>query len=395
MTTLISQPQRILLLIDDNPADRQLVKRYLQRDREHDYVFVEAETGERGLKQCLAEPPDCILIDYDLPDISGLELLTELTGTSERTIFPIVIMTGVGNEMVAVQSMQRGAQEYLIKNNITPETLLITVDNAIKKVHMRLRVEAQQQHLHEQNKELQQRQQEIHALNIRLQRSMTESHHRIKNNLQTLASLVNMYTMDNPEMVPVSALKRLEQHIQTLASLHDLLTQEAKTDADFDTINLKASLDKLSPMIQSTAGERRVFITAQDVRVPLKQGNAFMLLTNELLSNSLKHGKGDVLLTLSVITIVAINTEADAAEANWEANTIEADTVERNLVHMEVTDDGPGFPSGFDPILAANTGLELVDSISRHDLQGTILYENRPQGGASVKVIFPVMLHKR
>jgi len=241
VTTLISQPQRILLLIDDNPADRQLVKRYLQRDREHDYVFVEAETGERGLKQCLAEPPDCILIDYDLPDISGLELLTELTGTSERTIFPIVIMTGVGNEMVAVQSMQRGAQEYLIKNNITPETLLITVDNAIKKVHMRLRVEAQQQHLHEQNKELQQRQQEIHALNIRLQRSMTESHHRIKNNLQTLASLVNMYTMDNPEMVPVSALKRLEQHIQTLASLHDLLTQEAKTDADFDTINLKAS----------------------------------------------------------------------------------------------------------------------------------------------------------
>ena len=53
------------------------------------------------------------------------------------------------------------------------------------------------------------------------------------------------------------------------------------------------------------------------------------------------------------------------------------------------------FRSGFDPILAANTGLELVDSISRHDLQGTILYENRPQGGASVKVIFPVMLHKR
>lgn len=359
--------QRTLLLIDDNAADRHLIKRYLQRDRAYSYVFVEAETGEQGLTQCHAKPPaelpDCILMDYNLPDMNGLELLAELTHRSDLPLYPIVMMTGQGDETIAVQAIQGGAQDYLVKGNLTPEALLIAVDNAIEKVRLRQNVQAQQTHLQQQNVELQQRQEEIQTLNIRLQRAMAESHHRIKNNLQTLAALVNMATLDDPEVVPVSVLKRLELHIRTLASLHDLLTQEAKTEADFDTIDLQASLAKLTPMIQATAGERQVQITAQSVRLPLKAGSAFLLLANELLSNALKHGKGDVHLTLSV---------------------------RENRVYLEVTDDGAGFPTGFDARRAANTGLELIDSITRHDLRGSISYENQPEGGARVIVTFPL-----
>lgn len=363
MYATMSKPQRILFLIDDNAIDRNIIKRYLLRDLEHQYQFVEAETAELGLAECHARPPDCILIDYNLPDMSGLELLAELMGKGDRACYPIVMMTGGGDEKIAVQAIQGGAQDYLVKSNLTPEGLLIAVDNAIEKVRLRLNIEAQHQHLQEQNRELRQSQQEVQALNVRLQRAMAESHHRIKNNLQTLAAIVEMSMFESPEMVPVSVLKRLEYHIQTLASLHDLLTNEAKTEADFDTIDLKTALERLTPMIQATAGDRQVEISAEEVRLPLKVGSTFLLMANELVSNALKHGKGAVQLRL---------------------------TREDGQAQLEVTDDGPGFPADFDPMVAANTGMELIDSIGRHDLQGRIEYKNGSEGGARVVVTFPI-----
>lgn len=360
------KPQRTLFLIDDNATDRHIIKRYLQRDLEHQYLFIEADTAERGLQQCHAPPPDCILIDYNLPDMSGLELLAELVGKSDRPLCPIVMMTGGGDEKIAVQAIQGGAQDYLVKSTLTPETLLMAVDNAIEKVQLRLNIEAQQQHLQQQNRELHQRQQEIQALNIRLQRSMAESHHRIKNNLQTLAAVIEMSMLESSDMVPVSVLQRLTQHIQTLAALHDLLTAEAKSEADFDSIDLKTALERLKPMIQTTAGGRTVQIVAESVLLPLKQGSTFLLMANELLSNALKHGKGAVLMTLAV--------EGDRA-------------------CLAVQDDGEGFPPDFDPLMAANTGMELIESIAYHDLRGTIHYENAPEGGARVVVTFPLTPH--
>ena len=358
----MDRPQRLLLLIDDNPADRHVNKRYLQRDLAHQYVFMEAETGEQALRQCGATPPDCILIDYSLPDMSGLELLAELKGASEHLLYPIVMMTGAGDEKVATRAIQGGAQDYLVKGNLTPESLLIAVENAMEKVRLRQNLRAYQERLHQQNRELHQRQEEIEGLNIRLQRAMAKSHHRIKNNLQTLAAVVDMSIMDSPAQIPVSVLNRLLLHIQTLASLHDLLTIEAKSEADFDLIDIKKALASLMPMVRATAGSRNVRIEAQELRLPLTQSSAFLLLANELISNALKHGTGEVALTLSV---------------------------QGDFAHLEVTDDGPGFPSGFDPQLAANTGLELIDSISRHDLRGRISYGNRPEGGALVTAIFP------
>ena len=56
---------------------------------------------------------------------------------------------------------------------------------------------------------------------------------------------------------------------------------------------------------------------------------------------------------------------------------------------MQVTDDGPGFPPDFDPVLSAHMGLELVERLSRWDLKGQIRYENRPGGGAQVTLTIP------
>jgi len=87
------------------------------------------------------------------------------------------------------------------------------------------------------------------------------------------------------------------------------------------------------------------------------------MLINELVCNAVKHGGHKVEVRL------------DASSTR---------------VTLEVSDDGPGFPEGFNSRAARNFGLELVESVSRLDLSGTITYENRPEGGACVRITFPL-----
>jgi PAS domain S-box-containing protein len=204
---------------------------------------------------------------------------------------------------------------------------------------------------------------EIENLNARLKRSIQETHHRVKNNLQIISALTELQIEENQEMVPTSAIARIGQHTRSLAAVHDLLTQEAKGDAHIDSLSTQAALDKLIPLLQATTGGRRIPYSVDDFRLPVREGASLALLVSELVSNAVKHGHGDIELTLRV---------------------------NGDIVRLEVCDDGPGFPPGFDWRKAANTGLGLIDSTGRHDLRGTISFANRPQGGAKVSVTFPV-----
>ncbi|HLV79771.1 MAG TPA: histidine kinase dimerization/phosphoacceptor domain -containing protein, partial [Chthonomonadaceae bacterium] len=217
---------------------------------------------------------------------------------------------------------------------------------------------------------------EIADLNARLQRAVAESHHRIKNNLQILSAMVDMQRNNAQESVPKSELERLGIHILTLASLHDMLTSESKVSTEsLDIVSLKTALEKLVPMLQTAAGGRRIVIRMEEeIVLPLKQGGSFILLVNELVSNAIKHGKGDVEVHLR-------------SEPVWPP---QMERRKRPRARLEVCDDGPGFPPDFDPRNAANTGLELIESFGRWDLKGRVVFENRVEGGARVVVTFPL-----
>lgn len=211
-------------------------------------------------------------------------------------------------------------------------------------------------------------QERIANLNERLKRSMAESHHRIKNNLQVLSALSEMQTIGAGETVPVSMMTRLGQQIRTLAALHDLLTMEYRTRADDDeSIALRAALTKLMGMMESVSGGRTILWECDDIRLPVKRTETFVLLLNELVQNAIKHGNG----TIDV-----------CVRSNGE------------IVSLAVADDGKGFPPDFDPYKSANTGMELIEAMGRWDLQGEIRYENRPSGGACVTVTFPLPPHE-
>jgi two-component sensor histidine kinase len=203
----------------------------------------------------------------------------------------------------------------------------------------------------------------ISALNARLRRAMSETHHRVKNNLQIISALLDMQEMQYETMVPASEIARLRHHVKALANIHELLTQQAKTDAEVYDLSTSVTMDHLIPLLQAMVGARRIRFAIQDLRMPVRQTTTFAVLVNELVSNAIKHGAGEICVSFST---------------------------HNGKARLEVLDEGRGFPSDFDPNISAGTGLELIQSLARWDLQGDVRFENRPEGGARAIIEFPI-----
>jgi PAS domain S-box-containing protein len=141
--TSLSRQQRTILIIDDSPEDRELYRRYLLRDEEYSYTIWEAALGREGLELWQRHQPDAVLLDYRLPDLDGLEWLAQIPSQTQPPCLPVIVVTGQGNEAIAVRAMKAGAQDYLVKGQITPTGLQLAVNGAIATVQLRTQLQQQ------------------------------------------------------------------------------------------------------------------------------------------------------------------------------------------------------------------------------------------------------------
>lgn len=139
----MSQPIRTVLIVDDSPADRELYRRYLLHDHEHAYTILEAALGQPGLSLWRQHQPDVVLLDYRLPDLDGLEFLAQLQSSTPGSCCPVIIITGQGSEAIALQAIRTGAQDYLVKESITPESLRLAVSKTITTVQLQNQLQQQ------------------------------------------------------------------------------------------------------------------------------------------------------------------------------------------------------------------------------------------------------------
>jgi PAS domain S-box-containing protein len=148
---MIPESRLKVLILDDSPEDREIYHRFL---REEMYEFFECEMGEEGIRICLSERPDCVLVDYNLPDMTGLEFVEQLRKSFSVDQIALLFLTGQGNEEIAVRAMKMQVQDYLIKGNITAESLRVSVRNALEKVELLRKVEVQRKELVSTNESL-------------------------------------------------------------------------------------------------------------------------------------------------------------------------------------------------------------------------------------------------
>src|SRR5258708_36697277 len=97
-----SDPPCRVLIVDDSPEDREVYKRMLAQDREHDYEFLEADLGEEGLRLAQDERPARPLPDDKLPAVDGLAFLTRLP---QQTLRPVITPTRPGSRTARVGGM--------------------------------------------------------------------------------------------------------------------------------------------------------------------------------------------------------------------------------------------------------------------------------------------------
>lgn len=139
-----------VLIVEDNSNIANLEKRYLERVG---FQVLIAETGEEGLALIGDEvPPDILIIDYRLPDMSGVDLMQKLK--DKDLDIPSIIVTAAGNEQVAVSAMKLGAMDYIVKDVETIKHLPDTCRDILKKINLEKENKKLVEELKEVNTEL-------------------------------------------------------------------------------------------------------------------------------------------------------------------------------------------------------------------------------------------------
>ncbi|WP_441002616.1 two-component system response regulator [Pseudocolwellia agarivorans] len=128
-----------ILLVDDDLADREIIKRTLSRNI-GEFELIEANSAEEGLKAAELESFDVLLLDYRMPEVDGIEMVIELRSKPNLGETAIVMMSATDDEVLALSCLQAGAQDFIPKNEITATKLKRAIIQAKKRFELEKKV---------------------------------------------------------------------------------------------------------------------------------------------------------------------------------------------------------------------------------------------------------------
>jgi PAS domain S-box-containing protein len=145
----MTHPTYTVLIVDDLQTHRELFHQFLLTDSSCDYHILEAESVQAGIElhristvdHALTSKIDAIVLDYSLPDGNGLEFIAKLQAQSHGNSPPVVMITGRGDENIAVQAIKLGAQDYIATFDLTPLRLQSAVTSAIQNAQLRIQLQ--------------------------------------------------------------------------------------------------------------------------------------------------------------------------------------------------------------------------------------------------------------
>jgi len=120
-----------LLIVDDNPADMLMVKKFLAEASNSNYELRESHTLEDTLKLCGHYEFDVILLNLTLPDSTGIDTVRRVVAANPAT--PVIVLTGRQEEGAGLQAFRYGAQDFLDKRTLSPEILRNSLRYAIER----------------------------------------------------------------------------------------------------------------------------------------------------------------------------------------------------------------------------------------------------------------------
>ncbi len=200
--------------------------------------------------------------------------------------------------------------------------------------------------------------------------TIREIHHRVKNNLQTVAALLRLQARRMREPEGRAALEEAVRRVGSIALVHETLSQSFDETVDFDEV-----ADRLRQMVAEVgaqAGEVTTLREGAFGTVPSETATPLAMVLTELMQNALEHGFGQ--------------DGAGGQGGRWVK--LSAQRLVGRL-HVTVEDNGRGLPDGFDPDTSTSLGLSIVRTLVESELEGMLEMGPRPGGGTRVAVDLP------
>jgi two-component system, sensor histidine kinase PdtaS len=194
---------------------------------------------------------------------------------------------------------------------------------------------------------------------------LQEMHHRVRNNLQTVAALLSMQARHTSSPDAAGPLNEAVGRIRSIAAIHDVLSSGSISETTVGII-AKHVTDEASITILPAEMKIETDIDADDIWVSSREATILALLINEFVSNAFVHG-------------FAGRTEGRLRISAWLEN--------QNTI-VEVIDNGCGVPDGFEPRQSSGLGLQIARTLAESDLNGTLDIRPRAEGGTRVRVTF-------
>jgi PAS domain S-box-containing protein len=173
---------------------------------------------------------------------------------------------------------------------------------------------------------------------------LREVHHRVKNNLQVIHSLLDLQALKSKDSELVGMLRDSQNRVRSMSLIHQTLYQSQ----NFAQVDFQRFLGELLPRLTEAYGSMsslvKIDINAHDVKLPINEAIPCGLIVNELVSNALKHGFPD-----------------------QQAGRIEVDIreLDEKWVVLSISDDGKGIPEGLDLQRTDSLGLQLVNLLAQ------------------------------
>ncbi len=370
-----------ILCIDDDPLIRDLFSDHLGKSG---FAVTTAANGQEGLAAFRRELPDLVLCDLRTPGMDGLELVGEIHKLDAG--IPIVVVSGTVVVRDAVAALGGGAWDFVTKPVRDMQVLTHTVTRAFERAKLVRENDRYKRHLEDEvGRRTQALRVEIagrRKVEERLVASLDEKeallkevHHRVKNNLQVISSLLRLQQQYVSEPASLQAFTASQQRVQTIALVHDLLYRSTETTR-ISAGEYVQSLVELLAGRESEPREVSYHLDVGDLELKMSVAIPCGLILNELLTNVTRHA-------------FPVGAKSPDCGRRFSVSLhSETDSQGEIVARLVVADNGVGVPAGFDVSQSKNLGLQLVATLVAQ-LGGTITAE-RAEPGTRTEVIFPL-----
>ena len=293
------QSKRTVLLVEDSAADREVVRRLL-RQRTRAYTILEATTGEEGLAVCRARQVDCVILDYFLSDMDGLQFLDALAAPTGQVPLPVAMVSARDDDATAARVLARGAQDYLVKEALTAHALGRAVENTIEKFRIlreldeqRAAVELRNHKLEVLREELQGKVEDLADATKAKDRFLAVMSHEMRTPLNAILGYADLLDMELEGVLAEGQRQQVERirvgsrHLLGLINdVLDLTRADArKLDLDMRPVALPAVVEEVAALLQAQAESRGIALVVEPSRSEIPHVQADLQRLRQILLN--------------------------------------------------------------------------------------------------------------